>query len=699
MARRLDLAVSDVHRPASTGYAGGYSADKLGRLARRWTRLATRKPSAANHREAADAHRAAADAYRRRRGGPIARVHLQAAKSHDDAALQLTDTPAVVGPDRWRNGRAPEELSMAVNGGTLLISADKRNSLPESAFALPKQRKYPLDKPGRIRNAAARLEQMRKKGKVTEAEYKEAKGRIAKAAKSHGIDSQYNMSENAFDRPSPHGAGTIHVRAEVAPGGSVHVRHALTTTIRPTTEIKIFAEATPGSDGTSVVDDGTPLTLAQSAGPDVRRVWIQLAKPGTFAGHHQGKPFTLDGKVFQELIANFKANKDGKLPIDFEHASEMGATDGTIPVMGAPACGWIHDLAMRLDGNLYALVEWLPTAREYIRDGRYCFISPAIHFNAKDRVSGKTIGAYLSSAGLTNQPFLDGMQPLAARHVPSSIEVQSADIAELVAMKGGDFMKRTLRAPAEYMPELRAGLGMHELATHDEMQEQLDRLSERCSMADADGVHQGVNLRDKYLMPLARACGMTGATTGMQDILDQVQDMIDAAIEEHEERYHGMTLSNLASTTETTEEAAMMITEADLQRERDRASTLHDQVTTLTGKLTGAEGRATTLGKSVDDALALLKAHGVACKADESLADVVKRVLEENKALLTAKAQRDEADIVRDVEVAFSDYKDTHRLQETAKTGYMLTLRRTDPAEFLRTYPPGPRSSASSYGR
>jgi hypothetical protein len=40
-----------------------------------------------------------------------------------------------------------------------MITAAKRASLPSSAFALPAQRKYPMDTPGRARNAVSRAAQ------------------------------------------------------------------------------------------------------------------------------------------------------------------------------------------------------------------------------------------------------------------------------------------------------------------------------------------------------------------------------------------------------------------------------------------------------------------------------------------------------------------------------------------------------------
>jgi phage I-like protein len=151
--------------------------------------------------------------------------------------------------------------------------------------------------------------------------------------------------------------------------------------------------------------------LARGAKP----VWIQIAKQGEFRGHSAVPHFALNAEVFTEIVANFKATKNKRVPIDFEHASEADPASGEIPTRGAPAQGWIVDLAIR-DGNLWGLVEWGDLAREYIKSGQYRFLSPAIRFGAKDPVTGKKIGAVLSSAAITNQPFLDGMQPLAAKN-------------------------------------------------------------------------------------------------------------------------------------------------------------------------------------------------------------------------------------------------------------------------------------------
>lgn len=142
--------------------------------------------------------------------------------------------------------------------------------------------------------------------------------------------------------------------------------------------------------------------------------WVQIAKQGTFRGHSAGE-FTLDAAVFAQIISNFERTTNRRVPLDFEHASEMDASSGDIPTRGAPAQGWITQLAVRDDGNLWAFTEFGDLASEYIRKGQYRYISPAIVFGARDPVTGEKIGARLSSVAITNSPFLDAMQPLAAK--------------------------------------------------------------------------------------------------------------------------------------------------------------------------------------------------------------------------------------------------------------------------------------------
>lgn len=163
-----------------------------------------------------------------------------------------------------------------------------------------------------------------------------------------------------------------------------------------------------------------------------KQVWIQVAKPGKFQGHAAGA-FEMNAQTFSEIVHNFGRSTNRAVPVDFEHASEQGPTEGSIPVLGAPAQGWITKLELRSDGNLWGLVQWGDLAKKYIRAGQYKFLSPAIVFGSKDRVTGKPIGARLSSVALTNNPFLDGMQPIAAKHrEPGSAARVDGDVVKTI---------------------------------------------------------------------------------------------------------------------------------------------------------------------------------------------------------------------------------------------------------------------------
>lgn len=64
------------------------------------------------------------------------------------------------------------------------LSEKKRDKLPDSKFAFPKERKEPLTDASHVRNAAARFNQVEG---VSKSEKKTAKKRIEKAAKKYHV--------------------------------------------------------------------------------------------------------------------------------------------------------------------------------------------------------------------------------------------------------------------------------------------------------------------------------------------------------------------------------------------------------------------------------------------------------------------------------------------------------------------------------
>lgn len=65
------------------------------------------------------------------------------------------------------------------------LSTSKRNDLPESVFAFPKQRKEPLTDASHVRNALARFDQVED---VSDVERDQAFANIKKAAEFYHVD-------------------------------------------------------------------------------------------------------------------------------------------------------------------------------------------------------------------------------------------------------------------------------------------------------------------------------------------------------------------------------------------------------------------------------------------------------------------------------------------------------------------------------
>ena len=129
---------------------------------------------------------------------------------------------------------------------------------------------------------------------------------------------------------------------------------------------------------------------------------IQLSPLGNWV-HPQFGPFSVTPQVVGKVIANF-GRQENDTVIDYEHQ--------TLKDVIAPAAGWIKKLLNRGKDGLWAVVDWTDRATEFIQNKEYRFLSPVILFKARDKYTGEEIGAALHSSGLTNKPFIDGMEPL-----------------------------------------------------------------------------------------------------------------------------------------------------------------------------------------------------------------------------------------------------------------------------------------------
>jgi hypothetical protein len=392
-------------------------------------------------------------------------------------------------------------------------------------------------------------------------------------------------------------------------------------------------------------------------------VWNQVAKVGTFRGHPAGA-FSLTPAVFDEIVKNFNDTVNRRVPLDFEHASEEEASSGSIPVTGAPAQGWITALENRGANGLWGLFEFLEPAKTYIREGRYPYFSPAIRFGAKDRVTGNNIGARLTSGAICTKPFLDGLQPLAAKDSPDQTTL------------GDTMLNARLMGSHDFMPKVRAALKLHELSTPADCKDSIGKLRELCGMSDGPGskVH-GVNL-DDYLSPLASMMGL-GANTTIEELLSAVEEMIESAMDQHVAEYHSgdsdmddddggdaMKDTTMNDVNATTNDLAVKLGE-----EKSRADRAVTESAGLSLRLKDAESTVTTLSDK-------LKASEVI--VGERDATIV--------ALKAEIAKRDDDAAEERVNDAFDSYKDAKKLSDADKKSMRITLK-ADKALFDELYP------------
>lgn len=573
----------------------------------------------------------------------------------------------VQGGGRFRRGEPTEPKQMSV------LTAKGRKSIPQKYFALPKEKKYPIEDAAHVRDAASRLEGEKNKGAISPAKYREAKRNIARRERQLGV-----VSKSA---PAKKGDGArVRIHGELGKGGSIHVRHLMSQNgPRAIGDVvSLSAEAIAGC------------TLAEGA--VAPKYWIELGAPGRYAGHPAGD-INLTREVFAEIVRNFHADKaknpNRNVPIDFNHCSEQDPTSGTIPSEGTPAQGWIHDLKLDDRGHLWGLVQWGDLARQYIREGKYAGISPAIRFGSKDKTTAAPIGARLSSAGLTNQPFLD-----LAKLVASENQKETATSPALVSMSAGGYA----HGASEYMPKIRQVFGMHELEPAENAQDHLDSLREKFAACggDPNGVHQGTSLA-KYCFGLRDLVGAAPGAKWDEDVFDVVQDLIDAAIKEHEVEYHAGGSPD-GSTTTTSDEGdlggetgdfAMAVASeenkvatllSDTQTKLVKATT---DVSELTNKLTMSEqalGTEKTARVAAETRIVSMTAQFSAMDAE--LTSLRTKVATQQAALDLVEAATVEADVT-DAIAAYSDTKGTKEEMRAQLTDFRKML----PAQFAVMYP------------
>lgn len=223
--------------------------------------------------------------------------------------------------------------------------------------------------------------------------------------------------------------------------------------------------------------------------------WIHAANEGTYRGHHQGE-FDLTRATFESFIANFRADPqfkqgnlelDGKtytggiepvLQFDYEHASEQPSYEGSIPSSGAPAIGWVLDLAIRNgpDGKaqLWAFAQLGEDIRRQIASNQYRSVSIAFCLDAVHWVSGADIGPMLTSIAFTNHPFMRDLIPVgvaASRRTsqPTRAGLRSTSDSSEAPDVRSDSSRTGAHMEAQARDRLCAALKIKKLATDEEV--------------------------------------------------------------------------------------------------------------------------------------------------------------------------------------------------------------------------------------
>ncbi len=164
------------------------------------------------------------------------------------------------------------------------------------------------------------------------------------------------------------------------------------------------------------------LDAKASAAPLVR---VPLAITGKWM--RGTTPFSIALRDLEQIVRNFRERQNGEINVDYDHASEMPevAAGGPVPSAGrivkldppeVPGTGGLRlgkenprpqTLVPSLRFILWGWYEPTERARQLIQSREYRYISPAIDWSARSKVSGKPQGTTLTSVALTNRPFLE----------------------------------------------------------------------------------------------------------------------------------------------------------------------------------------------------------------------------------------------------------------------------------------------------
>jgi phage I-like protein len=184
--------------------------------------------------------------------------------------------------------------------------------------------------------------------------------------------------------------------------------------------------------------------------PGTGLIRIPIAVTGSWAGAE--KKFSIELEDLEQIRENFAKKPTGEINVDYEHASEVPFGTGG-PVLSAGRITKLDEPEKFRNGNrelgmgkgegansqlptpnsrfiLWGWFEPTERARELIANREYRYISPAIRWGTKDKVSGKTAGTALTSVALVNKPFLEELPEIHLCEIEDSVPLRAGRIQD-----------------------------------------------------------------------------------------------------------------------------------------------------------------------------------------------------------------------------------------------------------------------------
>jgi len=172
---------------------------------------------------------------------------------------------------------------------------------------------------------------------------------------------------------------------------------------------------------------------------------VELARSGTHYGRASDRQVVLSPEDIESMARGYRIIQAERwystgAPVGYNHASLAGALDAE----STKAAGRILEVSTRVneDGSLSLMgrVQWTDEATRRIRAGEFdgFSIEAVPPSSARSKKSGESLGEWALIGGtLTNEPFVAGMQPVAASEKRSTDMALNKLVTDTLALREG----------------------------------------------------------------------------------------------------------------------------------------------------------------------------------------------------------------------------------------------------------------------